>query len=621
MDDSLINTLVLGRYEIVGHLGSGGMGDVYRAKDKKNFSTEVAIKVLNKEVSKREPSTIARFQKEAQIGANLPGKHTPTFQEFGETPDGRQVMVTELLRGHPLNQLLKGGKSLGPARTLAMLEQVCIALHEAHSRGIVHRDLKPSNLFVEDSGGLDHFRVLDFGIAKLNTGQPLTITGQFFGTPKYASPEQARSEQLDHRSDLYSLGAVAYQCLVGRAPFSGQDPVGVLRKHLDELPQHIDELVSDVPEPLIDLVHRMLEKAPEDRPDSAQAIIKEVRQIRADEVRKQLAPPHQGSQPVESSAPFEPAAQDSEAEEESRKASPVLLNVGLLAGAVAIFVFVYTAIHIWGGDAVEIASLVDQGVKKGAHSVRTAQSPSRATARDLGLPSSGSPPSSTPNLPVKKAPVKRRSSKVSIRVESRQQQSIKAAVYVDGQKTRQPTPGSFSLLHGRRKVRIEVQGYTDEKTITVPKVRRTVFVLPSAVVRFEVRASSGRSLMSWVLLKVDGKKIKGPEAELGHGAHEASVEVLGHKAQRRLQVRGAQTIRFDVKTGQVRFKVLDTAGQNLTSKTGLVVDGHRIEGGANTVVDLPLGPHTAIFKAPGHPERQKTFTVRGDKKITFVPDL
>ena len=273
--DPLVGTLLQGRYRMEECIGQGGMGVVYRAVQV-NIDRDVAVKLLTIEAGKRE-DTVRRFANEAKVISRLRSPNTLKLIDFGKTDDGRLFCVMEFLAGAPLDAVLESG-SIGPARTLDVLVQVCDSLAEAHAEGIVHRDLKPANLFVERVGAKEVVKVLDFGIARVNSQTSHTATGMVFGTPAYMSPEQAQGKKVDHRSDLYSVGVIAWECLVGRPPFEAETPVSLLLKHVTDVPDRISALsppVTIVPE-LDDLVARLLAKEPDDRPQSAEELQQEV---------------------------------------------------------------------------------------------------------------------------------------------------------------------------------------------------------------------------------------------------------------------------------------------------------------------------------------------------------
>ncbi len=248
------------RLELEQEIGSGGMGEVFRARDR--ISGEVvAVKVLSDERSLR----TERFVRESQLLAELSHPGIVRYLSHGVTPAGQLFLVMEWLDGEDLKaRLQRGPLTVGEAVTLAT--RVAEALGAAHARGIVHRDLKPSNLLLP-GGRIDQVKVLDFGIAQRDGSTPLTQTGTLLGTPGYAAPEQARmGGRIDARADVFALGCVLFQCLTGVPPFEGDTMAAVLAKILFGASPRVSELWPDVPEILGTLVAQMLAKDPALRP-------------------------------------------------------------------------------------------------------------------------------------------------------------------------------------------------------------------------------------------------------------------------------------------------------------------------------------------------------------------
>ena len=252
----------LGPYEIVALLGAGGMGEVYRAKDTR-LDRVVAIKVLPNGLS-ASSQTLERFQREARAASALNHPNICTIYDVGTDPP---FIAMELLEGETLAAVLDREGRVAPARAVKILRQVTDALHVAHSHGYIHRDLRPRNVFLAvRRGEHDFVKLLDFGLAKL--AQPevemkQTALGMTFGDPRYMSPEQASGNPLDARSDVFSLGVVAFQMLTGAAPFEGTGPIDVLQKILDNPTPKL--VAGDCPEWLRAVVERALQKRPEDR--------------------------------------------------------------------------------------------------------------------------------------------------------------------------------------------------------------------------------------------------------------------------------------------------------------------------------------------------------------------
>lgn len=235
--------VIANRYRLIRTLGQGTMGSVWLAEDQ-TLRTEIAIKIIG-ERALRDRDARARFGREAQIAAQLTSRHITRVFDYGETDTGELFMVMELLLGESLRDRLRARKRLSIDETAGLVMQLCRAAIRAHEVGLVHRDLKPENIFiVRESDDEDEIvKVLDFGLAKATDpiqtgGADPTRTGALLGTPLYMSPEQARGlRTIDHRSDLWTLGVVVFECLAGRRPFRASNLFGILEKILvDPIP-------------------------------------------------------------------------------------------------------------------------------------------------------------------------------------------------------------------------------------------------------------------------------------------------------------------------------------------------------------------------------------------------
>ncbi|GAB4201127.1 MAG: hypothetical protein OHK0013_12790 [Sandaracinaceae bacterium] len=277
--DPLMGTVLGGRYHIVGRVGTGGMGTVYRA-EQRGLGRPVALKVLKSElVSDRE--TVGRFQREAKAMSLLVHPNTVRVFDFGEDPAGHLYLAMELLEGELLTAKLDREGQLDVREAVLVAQQILRSLNEAHAKGLVHRDLKPDNIYLARVEGHTEpvVKVLDFGIAKIfrDDAKPIdqleTQAGTVFGTPRYMSPEQAQGKALDPRSDLYSVGVLLFQLLVGHAPFTDEDAVVVMAKHIREEVPPVGKVVPDRPIPpsLEAVVRKALEKEPGRRFASAEA--------------------------------------------------------------------------------------------------------------------------------------------------------------------------------------------------------------------------------------------------------------------------------------------------------------------------------------------------------------
>ncbi|MDC0935747.1 serine/threonine-protein kinase [Pirellulales bacterium] len=259
----------LGQYRLKQLLGSGGMGEVYLAEHEM-MKRPCAIKVIRPEKA-GDPKVLARFEREVQATAKLSHWNSIDIFDYGRTDDGTFYYVMEYLPGHNLGELVDMHGPLPPARIVYLMRQVCDALSEAHEQGLVHRDIKPANVFCAYRGGaFDVAKLLDFGLAKpmssVESDVGLTQAGAITGSPLFMSPEQATgSDQVDERSDIYSLGAVMYYIAVGRPPFDYDRPIQVMVAHASETVQPPRELRPDLPVELEEVILRCLEKDPEDR--------------------------------------------------------------------------------------------------------------------------------------------------------------------------------------------------------------------------------------------------------------------------------------------------------------------------------------------------------------------
>jgi eukaryotic-like serine/threonine-protein kinase len=260
-------TVLAERYQLDRSLGNGGMGEVFEGTDL-TLHRNVAVKLLSPSLVQDEPAR-ARFLREARALAQVNSPHVVAVYDAGED-DERPYLVMELVDGTTLEHELERAGRVEPARAVAIATDIASGLASAHEQGIVHRDVKPSNVFLTPS---DAAKIGDFGIARLERPDAtLTLTGQTFGSPPYVAPEQATGGTVDARADLYSLGCVLFQMLVGRRPFSGDDAVSLVYQHVHTTPPRVDSLHPEVPVALGDLVAGLMAKDPDDRPDSAEEV-------------------------------------------------------------------------------------------------------------------------------------------------------------------------------------------------------------------------------------------------------------------------------------------------------------------------------------------------------------
>lgn len=269
-------TVLDGKFRIVQRIGAGGMGSVYRAEEPA-MGREVAIKILHPKLKGRS-DLVSRFRREARAMSQLSHPHTVRVFMYGELEDGSLYIVMEMLEGRNLNQTVRKEGPLEPNRAIPIVCDACHALQEAHDMGIVHRDLKPENIFVCNQAGMkDYAKLLDFGLAKVTEAQMrpgsmiLTQEGMVFGTPEFMSPEQARGQTLDARSDIYSLACILYEALTGKLPFIAKTPMEYVGKHVTAAPIALNDRVEGLtfPQGLGQVLERALRKNPVERYQSA----------------------------------------------------------------------------------------------------------------------------------------------------------------------------------------------------------------------------------------------------------------------------------------------------------------------------------------------------------------
>ena len=354
-----------GPYEILEKIGSGGMGDVYRALDTR-LDREVALKLVSESyLSGETPHTPtpggtpvlasnARFQREARAASALNHPNICTIHDIGEQ-DGRPYLVMELLQGQTLKQYLADRHVLPAAELLSFARQAASALAAAHSRGIIHRDIKPANIFVvQPPGGVPHIKILDFGLAKRHADPmvaqaPGTLNGDFsatsagshdvtltnagstLGTIAYMSPEQAKGQQVDARSDLFSLGCVLYEAATGKSPFAGDSPAETFAALLMKDPPLASSVNPALPKGFDRILAKLLAKEKADRYQSANELLADL-----DAVGDAKPPAATDAGPVR---PVVAAASAPPAEAPKKN--------GLVIAAIAAVVIVVTAAGFW----------------------------------------------------------------------------------------------------------------------------------------------------------------------------------------------------------------------------------------------------------------------------------
>ena len=260
------NPLLGGRYELGEAIGQGGMADVFLGRDVR-LGRDVAVKVLRADLA-REPSFQGRFRREAQAAASLNAPHVVSVFDTGEDASGVPFIVMEYVEGRTLRDVLRTEGRLLPQRALEVAADICSALDAAHAAGIVHRDIKPANVMLTPAGEV---KVMDFGIARAvaDSSSTVTQTSSVIGTAAYLSPEQARGEHVDERSDIYSTGCLLYELVTGAPPFVGDSPVAVAYQHVREDPAPPSAYDDTLPRSVDAVVLKAMAKNPANRYQSA----------------------------------------------------------------------------------------------------------------------------------------------------------------------------------------------------------------------------------------------------------------------------------------------------------------------------------------------------------------
>jgi serine/threonine protein kinase len=289
--DELVGKILSESYTIVRVIGEGGMGRVYEARHTRISGKRFAVKLLHPQYA-RQPEVLSRFQREAEAAASLRSPHVIDVYDVDRTADGRPFIVSEYLEGKEFASYLEAAGQMPTGPAVRIVRQICKALMAAHANGVVHRDMKPENVFL--TGDLEQpiAKVIDFGISKVGDapGTALTKTGMIMGTPSYMAPEQARGERVDHRADIYAVGAILYCALTGQRPFDRDDPTATLTAVLTQDPPRPRSIAPSIPAQLELILQRAMAKDPRDRQQSMEELYAELAPFDPGETDLSLAP-------------------------------------------------------------------------------------------------------------------------------------------------------------------------------------------------------------------------------------------------------------------------------------------------------------------------------------------
>ena len=371
--DSNIGRKLDGRYEIIELIGVGGMADVYKATDVMENRT-VAVKILKAEYSENE-EFVRRFRNESKAIAVLSHPNIVKIYDVGFT-DEIQFIVMEYIDGITLKELLEQQGVLRWKDALKFVVQILKALQHAHDKGIVHRDIKPQNIMLFPDGTI---KVMDFGIARFSRIDGKTLSDKTIGSVHYISPEQAKGEMTDERSDIYSVGVMLYEMLTGRKPFDGENPVAIAVKHMQETPIPPREIMPSIPESLEEIVLHAMERSPARRYQSAAEMINDISSFK---VNPSIVFGYKNTASVDDAAStkfFKPVAdeyeeeeeydddydeeEEEEEEEEENKRSyiiPILLAVTVAVVLIAAGVIAYTVIKEFNPDETHSSNVLVQ---------------------------------------------------------------------------------------------------------------------------------------------------------------------------------------------------------------------------------------------------------------------
>jgi serine/threonine protein kinase len=387
----------IGKYKIVGHIGRGGMADVYKARHPR-LNRDVAIKVLNRALI-HSPEMLQRFQREGQAIAALHHRNIVQVYDL-DVLDGIYFMVMEYVSGetlaHRLDQLRRRGERMPLHDVLDIVGAVGEALHYAHEKDMLHRDIKPANIMFRGDGSVV---LTDFGVAKiLNVASDITASGAVAGTPAYMAPEQWTNDEPDKRSDIYSLGVVLYQVVTGELPFNAETPGRLMFKHISEPPPLPHKFYEDIPLELERIILRTLAKDPNERYQTAKELANDLKdviyQVESTAATGIFARP----QVIETPAP-RPVAPPEPEEEDRKRRSPLLwLGAGAILALIILLLGLFSSGILGGGSSPEQTPDVEATV---AALLKTEEATLVASPSSTQTPPSESPSSTPARTPTR----------------------------------------------------------------------------------------------------------------------------------------------------------------------------------------------------------------------------